>query len=134
MFSCAFTLQCFASDLSVWGGSPHEFSTQITCFHDSLPDVEQENSDDPLKKIRTVYNRIKRKCRDLYQPLRELSIDERMVKSKARTSFCQYIRNKPSKWGFKFWVLARPMRVYFRLRLVLWQEENCTTFRTRPVV
>ena len=32
MFSCALTLQCFASDSSVWGGSPHEFLTRITCF------------------------------------------------------------------------------------------------------
>ena len=32
MFSCAFTLQCFASDSSAWGGSPHEFLTRITCF------------------------------------------------------------------------------------------------------
>ena len=31
MFSCALTLQCFASDSSAWGGSPHEFLTQITC-------------------------------------------------------------------------------------------------------
>ena len=32
MFSCALTLQCFTSDSSVWGGSPHEFLTRITCF------------------------------------------------------------------------------------------------------
>lgn len=88
--------------------SRHRFEVISSFFHASLPDKEQENSEDPLKKIRTVYNRIKRKCRELYQPLRELSIDERMVKSKARTSFRQYIRNKPSKWGFKFWVLADP--------------------------
>ena len=31
-----------------------------------------------------------------------------MVKSKARTHFTQYIRNKPTKWGFKYWVLADP--------------------------
>ena len=31
MFSCALTLQCFASDSSAWGGSPHEFLTRITC-------------------------------------------------------------------------------------------------------
>ena len=31
-----------------------------------------------------------------------------MVKSEARTHFRQYIRNKPTKWGYKYWVLADP--------------------------
>ena len=51
---------------------------------------------------------MKRKCLEFYQPLQQLSIDERMVKSKARTHFRQYIRNKPTKWGYKYWVLADP--------------------------
>ena len=88
--------------------SRHRFETISCFFHASLPEEEQENSEDPLKKIRTVYDKLKRKCRELYHPLRELSIDEQMVKSKARTTFRQYIRNKPHKWGFKFWVLADP--------------------------
>ena len=29
-----------------------------------------------------------------------------MVKSKARCHFKQYMKNKPTKWGFKLWVLA----------------------------
>jgi len=29
-----------------------------------------------------------------------------MVRSKARFSFKQYIKNKPTKWGFKLWVLC----------------------------
>ena len=47
-------------------------------------------------------------CLEFYHLLRELSIDEQMVKSKARTHFRQYIRNKPTKWGFKYWVVADP--------------------------
>ena len=43
---------------------------------------------------------------ELYQPLQQLSVDERMLRSKARTHFRQYIRNKPTKWGFKYWVIA----------------------------
>ncbi len=31
-----------------------------------------------------------------------------MVKSKARTHFRQYIRNKPTQWGFKYWDVADP--------------------------
>ena len=42
----------------------------------------------------------------MYQPNAEISIDERMVKSKARFTFKQYIKNKPTKWGFKLWCLC----------------------------
>ena len=79
----------------------------ISCFfHVALP--EEEEDADPLKKIRAVHKKIRSKCAELYQPLRELSVDERTVKSKARTTFRQYLRNKLSKWGFKFWVVADP--------------------------
>ena len=70
------------------------------------PAEEQQLSENRLCKILPVYNYIKSRCSELYQPDRQLSIDERMVESKARTHFRQYIRNKPTKWGFKFWVLA----------------------------
>ena len=61
-----------------------------------------------MKKILPLHNKIKTKCFDLYQSLMQLSVDERMVKSKARTQFRQYIRNKPTKWGYKYWVFADP--------------------------
>ena len=72
------------------------------------PSEEATLAEDPLKKVRPLYDNIKDKCLLYYQPLQELSVDERMVKSKARSKFKQYIRNKPTKWGFKFWVLADP--------------------------
>ena len=33
----------------------------------------------------------------------EQTIDEHMVKFKGRSSMKQYVKNKPIKWGFKFW-------------------------------
>ena len=42
----------------------------------------------------------------LYQPLQNVSVDERMVKSKARCHLVQYMKNKPVKWGFKYLVIA----------------------------
>ena len=35
-----------------------------------------------------------------------LAIDERMVKSRHRSGIRQYIKDKPTKWGIKLWVLA----------------------------
>ena len=77
-------------------------------FHIVTPEEETSFSNHPLRKILPFHEYMKRKCRELYQPLQQLSVDERMVKSKARTRFRQYMKDKPSKWGFKYWVLSDP--------------------------
>ena len=77
-----------------------------TFLHIVTTEEEEASKEDPLRKIRPLYDHIKQRCFDLYQPLQQLSVDERMVKSKARTHFVQYMKNKPVKWGFKYWVIA----------------------------
>ena len=86
----------------------HRYEAISSFIHLVTPEEEAANSTDPLEKILPLYQHIEKKCLDLHQPLQELSIDERMVKSKARSFFRQYIRNKPQKWGFKLWVVADP--------------------------
>ena len=82
---------------------------QISSFlHIVTKEEETQLSPHKLKKILPLHDNIKKKCLNLYQPLQQLSVDERMVKSKARTRFRQFIRNKPTKWGYKYWVLADP--------------------------
>ena len=68
-------------------------------------DYQTANLNDPLNKVRPIYN-LFRVVSDLYYPYQFISVDERMVKSKARFFFKQYIMNKPLKWGFKLWTLA----------------------------
>lgn len=48
----------------------------------------------------------KSRRKELFIPKQSISIDEREVKSKRRFSFKQYIRNKPTKLGFRLWVSA----------------------------
>ena len=48
----------------------------------------------------------------LLQPGEKLFADERMVASKGRFSFCQFIPNKPTRFGFKLWVLAESHNGY----------------------
>ena len=43
---------------------------------------------------------------DLQLPGQNISIDERMVAFKGRKGKKQYIKDKPTKWGFKLWTLA----------------------------
>ena len=46
-----------------------------------------------------LVDHLQQQCLALYQPHAQISIDERMVKSKARFSFKQYIKTSPQNGG-----------------------------------
>jgi len=76
----------------------------------SNPDTERE--DDKLRKVRFVHDFLQRKCMKFWQPNEFVSVDERMVRNKGRYSFRQYIKDKPTKWGMKLWVVADSVTGY----------------------
>ncbi|XP_030646870.1 piggyBac transposable element-derived protein 4-like [Chanos chanos] len=61
---------------------------------------------DPLFRLKPLQDQIQTACRAYYHPHQNLSIDERMVASKARIGMKQHMKDKPTKWGFKLFVLA----------------------------
>eukprot|EP00117_Sycon_ciliatum_P013188 scpid78025/ scgid4574/ PiggyBac transposable element-derived protein 4 len=65
-----------------------------------------EDRSDKLHKVRYLCDHICTTSCQLFQPSRNIAIDERMVKTKARFSYKQCIRNKPVKFGVKVFALC----------------------------
>uniref|UniRef100_A0A4W6EU27 PiggyBac transposable element-derived protein domain-containing protein n=1 Tax=Lates calcarifer TaxID=8187 RepID=A0A4W6EU27_LATCA len=61
---------------------------------------------DRLFQLKPLLNTIRTACKSFYHPHRDLTVDQRMVASKAKIPVTQYWRAKPTKWGFKLFVLA----------------------------
>ncbi|XP_063079932.1 piggyBac transposable element-derived protein 4-like [Engraulis encrasicolus] len=61
---------------------------------------------DHLHKVRPLMDLVKTQCKAIYHPRQHIAVDERMVATKARINLKQYMKNKPTKWGLKFFVLA----------------------------
>ena len=47
-----------------------------------------------------------------FQPDEHISIDERMVQNKWIYGLRQYMKDKPTKWGMKLWVVADAVTGY----------------------
>ena len=75
-------------------------------------DPLQEDKSDKLHKVRYLFDFIKSKCIELYQPGLRICVDERMVRCKSRFIMCQFCKDKPVKFGFKLWVLADSLNGY----------------------
>ena len=68
---------------------------------------------DRLGKIRPVLSHLGERFAGLYNPHRELSEDEAMIKFQGRSYLKQYMPMKPTKRGIKVWVLADSHNGYF---------------------
>lgn len=93
--------------------SRKRFNAIFWCLHLSGPDEDEDNEKkkgtpqhDRLFKVKPLYNYIMLACKAAYHPRQKLSIDERMLATKARLGFKQYLPLKPTKWGIKLFVLA----------------------------
>ncbi|KAL3996894.1 squamous cell carcinoma antigen recognized by T-cells 3 [Sarotherodon galilaeus] len=67
---------------------------------------------DKLFRIRPLSDETLSACQAYYHPRRESSVDERMVATKAKTGMTQYMKDKPTKWGMKMFILAESRSGY----------------------
>ena len=70
--------------------------------HKELPRKESEEYDRACK-LRPLFDHLGKYFQGMLQPEGYQSIDEHMCKFTGKSIMRQYMKNKPIKWGFKFW-------------------------------
>lgn len=101
-------------------------------FNDNTLRVERGNEGyNPLFKIQPLLDIVLPTFMEYFNPGQNLSIDESMVKFKGRVHMKQYLPAKPTKWGFKVFVLADSDSHYcLRAKLYTGKDEATTTDNT----
>ena len=72
---------------------------QNLCFTNN----QTADKSDKAYKMLIVINHLNTAFQDAMSDVERQSIDEHMTKFKGRMSCKQYLKNKPIKWGFKWW-------------------------------
>lgn len=70
------------------------------------PEQTEPKHDGKLHRIRHLLQHINDVSGQLFEPYRNLCVEERMIKSKRRSGILQYMRDKGVKCGYKLWVVA----------------------------
>ena len=113
-----------------WFGSimPRDRFKQILryfhCADQSSYIARGQDGHDPLYKIRPIIDILSKRFQSLYNPSRELSVDESMIGTKCRVPFLQYMPKKPTKWGIKVWVCADSKTAYVTRFFIYTGKDN----------
>ena len=75
-------------------------------------------------KVRTILGKLNDRCLQLYLPEQTVSVDESMVPYFGRHGCKQYMKNKPVKFGYKFWVAASPLGYAIQFYPYMGKDDN----------
>ncbi|KAK7504155.1 hypothetical protein BaRGS_00004459 [Batillaria attramentaria] len=67
---------------------------------------------DPIHKIRPFMSHLQKKFAEAYVPEQKIALDEAMCPFKGRSRFKVYMKDKPVKWGFKFYEVCESSSGY----------------------
>lgn len=93
--------------------SRNRFLLIMRCLHFT----SEEESEDPLFKVRSIIDYFNNKMTECYYPAQQLSLDESMVLWRGRLSFRQFIKNKRHKYGIKLYMLTEPDGLILKFRV-----------------
>ena len=80
---------------------------------------------DRLGKVRPLIDHLSCKFSSLYNPSKDVAVDEAMIKFQGRSALKQYMPMKPIKRGIKVWVLADSTNGYFsRFQVYTGRQDN----------
>ena len=99
------------------------FQTILQNMHFS--DNDKDDKTDKSFKIRAIIEHLNKVFAESLSDSAFQSVDEHMCKFKGRSSMKQYIKNKPIKWGFKYWYRCDSNTGYvYQLELYLGRKES----------
>jgi len=83
-----------------------------------------------IYKIEPVLNYFNNRMKEIYQPSKNLSLDESMVLWRGRLLFRQYIKNKRHKYGVKLYMLTEPIGLVQKILIYTGQGTNVSSDMT----
>ncbi|XP_056645839.1 piggyBac transposable element-derived protein 4-like [Diorhabda sublineata] len=99
--------------------SGRRFEQILRCFW-----VEEENSNDPLRKIKIFLDLLIQKFANAYAPNEALSLDESLLLFRGRLYFRTYMKGKKAKYGIKFYELCSAQGYVLNIEVYKGHREN----------
>ncbi|GFY14325.1 piggyBac transposable element-derived protein 4 [Trichonephila clavipes] len=90
----------------------------------SLKESRDSPTYDRLWKMRKVFDSFNRIFKEVYDPTKNLSFDEVIIKFKGRVLFKQYIPKKRKQWGLKMYKIADATGHTYDMRVYLGKDKR----------